>query len=134
MKRVLVILLLVGMMLSVCSCGPKEPAVEPTPDRIVKIGRVMANLVTLDVWHTSLNPTFQVSDAVFDRLLDKNPETLELECNLIEDFPTISEDRKTYTFKLKEGVKFHDGTELTTEDVEFTFNYFYARETASDNT
>lgn len=132
MKKLLATILLAAMVLSLCACGNNQTA--QSGDRIVRIGRVMNNLTTLDVWRTSLNPTFQVSDAMMDRLLDKNPETLELECNLLEDFPTISEDRKTYTFKLKEGVKFHDGTELTSEDVEFTFNYFYNRDTASDNT
>lgn len=132
MKKLLAILLLVSMVLTLCACGGGQNNAEG--DRIVRMGRTMNNLTTLDVWRTSLNPTFQVSDAIFDRLLDKNPETLELQCNLLEDFPTISEDRLTYTFKLKEGVKFHDGTELTSEDVEFTFNYFYDRDTASDNT
>jgi peptide/nickel transport system substrate-binding protein len=33
---------------------------------------------------------------------------------------TISEDAKTYTFVIKSGVKFHDGSELTAEDVAFS--------------
>ncbi len=34
----------------------------------------------------------------------------------------VSDDGLTYTFKLKEGVKFHDGTELTAEDVAFSMD------------
>lgn len=34
----------------------------------------------------------------------------------------VSEDGLTYTFHLKEGVKFHDGEEMTAEDVVFSYN------------
>ena len=34
---------------------------------------------------------------------------------------TISEDGKTYRFKIREGVSFHNGNPLTPEDVEYSF-------------
>lgn len=35
---------------------------------------------------------------------------------------TISEDKRTYTFTLREGVKFHDGSTVTVEDIKFTLD------------
>lgn len=35
----------------------------------------------------------------------------------------MSPDETVYTFKLRQGVKFHDGTEFDSEDVLFTFEY-----------
>ena len=40
--------------------------------------------------------------------------------SLAEDFPLISEDKLAYTFRLKPGLIFPDGSELTAEDVRFS--------------
>ncbi|MFN3351637.1 ABC transporter substrate-binding protein [Pseudorhodoplanes sp.] len=40
----------------------------------------------------------------------------------LADSWTVSPDRLTYTFKLKPGVKFHDGSELTSADIKATFD------------
>ena len=36
----------------------------------------------------------------------------------------VSEDGKTISFKIREGVKWHDGTPFTAEDVAWTFRYY----------
>ncbi len=45
--------------------------------------------------------------------------------DLAEDFPTITNDGKTYTFKLRKGIKFSTGAEVTVKDVVASFQRIF---------
>ncbi len=60
-----------------------------------------------------------VIDAVFDGLIEIDAE-LQPQPNLAESWE-ISADGLSITFHLNEGVKFHDGVEVTAKDVEYTY-------------
>ena len=62
----------------------------------------------------------QVSDATIIGLTEPN-EKGEYQARLAADLPTISEDRKTVTWKLREGLKWSDGQPLTSDDIKFTW-------------
>lgn len=61
---------------------------------------------------------FQVVGAMFEGMISVDKQGKPVE-NLASW--TVSDDNLTYTFKLKDGVKFWDGTKLTAEDVAFTY-------------
>jgi peptide/nickel transport system substrate-binding protein len=56
------------------------------------------------------------------RVNPDNPQsTSDFQCDVCEHWKT-SDDGKTYKFKIRENVKFHDGTPLTAQDVKATYH------------
>lgn len=79
------------------------------------------DITTLDpaIGYDWQNPAMM--QAIFDGLMDYKPGTTELTPDLAESY-AISEDGRTYTFKLRQGVKFHNGRVLTAADVKYTLD------------
>ena len=72
-----------------------------------------------------INPLLAISDAdrditalIYSGLLKATPEGKLV--NDLSEYYTISPDGKIYTFHLKDNIYFHDGMEITAEDVKFT--------------
>jgi len=57
---------------------------------------------------------------IFPSLVRIDPTTLALEPLIARELPEVSEDRLTYTYRLRYDVNFSDGKPLTAEDVVFT--------------
>lgn len=62
-----------------------------------------------------------VTYTVFEGLTQANMEGKQ-EMLLAKDYE-VSEDGKTYTFYLNEGIKWHDGEDFTADDVAFTYQF-----------
>lgn len=78
------------------------------------------DLTTLDP-HVGYDwQNWSVIKSIFDGLMDYKPGTTELEPDLAESY-TVSDDGLTYTFKLRDGVKFHNGRVMTSADVKYSF-------------
>jgi len=76
-----------------------------------------ADANTLDPHATSDIPSSRVMSQIYDTLVNQN-ENMEIEPGLAKSWRYI--DDFTIEFKLKEGVKFHNGEEFTSKDVKFT--------------
>lgn len=74
--------------------------------------------------HPATNPgLFWHQEIVFDRLLNADESLAPTDGSLAESY-MVSEDGKTISFKIRDGVKWHDGTPFTAEDVAWTFRYY----------
>jgi peptide/nickel transport system substrate-binding protein len=61
--------------------------------------------------------------SVLIRINPENPSsTTDFVCDLCTEMPQPADDGKTYTFKIRQDVKFHDGAPLTAADVAASFN------------
>ena len=72
----------------------------------------------------------EVQSYILESLLTRDTETLEW-LGLIAKSWRVSEDGLTFTFQLREDVKFSDGVALTADDVAFTFAFIQTPEIAA---
>ena len=68
--------------------------------------------------------------SLYDGLMDYTPGTTELRPGLAESYE-ISPDGLVYTFKLRAAVKFHNGREMTAQDVKYSLDRVTNPETQS---
>src|ERR1700749_1158608 len=101
--------LLAGAVAATALGGPKW-AYADTPKDILVIGHV-AELQTLDPAQAVTISDFRLLCNVYDSLLHYKDGSLDVEPGLAESW-TISPDGKIYTFNLRKGVKFHDGSDF----------------------
>lgn len=114
-KTTAILLATMALVLTACSTGGGKGTTGGVKETLV-VG-VNADAVTFDIQSTNDAPTTNMSKQIYNTLI-KQTEDLELVPALAESWEKI--DDTTYEFKLREGVKFHNGETLTAADVAFT--------------
>ncbi|MGN0673300.1 MAG: ABC transporter substrate-binding protein [Anaerovoracaceae bacterium] len=120
-KKLAAAVLLMGMMLMLSACGGSKPDAD--------------TLVYGSNDYTRINPAMdehgEINALIFDGLTDHD-ENNEVVPRLATEW-TFDEASCTYTFKLAEGVKWHDGEPFTAEDVKFTIDQIMDPDNGSEN-
>ncbi len=111
------------------AAGEHKDNLQPKQGGTITIG-YQTEPDTLDPQKTAMSAGNFVSGFLGGALLALDPNTFELKPHLAESY-TISEDGKTWTFKLRSGVKFHDGTPLTAASFKSSYERALSPETAS---
>ena len=106
-----------------------------TPDPAAKAGGTITVTYKDDV--ATLDPAigydwqnWSMIKSLYDGLMDYVPGTTTLRPGLAESYE-ISPDGLVYTFTLRSGVKFHNGREMTAEDVKYSLDRVTNPETQS---
>ena len=123
-----------GLMLGLAGCG-KPGAARPKPAHALPPSPLVATsepgvpggrfLLAIPNSPRTFNPRFVADDAIvrllFSSLINLDWVTQEPGPGLAETW-SVAPDQKTWTFKLRQGVRWSDGVPLTADDVVFTWN------------
>ena len=104
--------------LSAASAQEVDPNAKPGGDIVITY---KDDVATLDPAIGYDWQNWSMIKSLFDGLMDYKPGTTELVPDLAESYE-ISPDGQTFTFKLRPGVKFHNGREMTAEDVKYSID------------
>jgi len=96
------------------SLGPGKPR---DPDTII-VGRP-ADAIALDPARVTDNESVEVLEQLYDTLIRYDPETQALKAGLAQSWE-VSDEGRVWTFELRPGVRFHDGTQLDADAVVFS--------------
>ncbi|MGH6923224.1 MAG: ABC transporter substrate-binding protein [Propylenella sp.] len=108
MKRFTPLLVALGIALPAAGTQAAELRVGFTQDPL-----------TLDAANHSKRETETVIRNMYDGLLTRDSD-MNIHEELVESYAQI--DPTTWEFKIRPGVKFHDGSPMTVEDIKFTFD------------
>ena len=101
--------------------GAAQPAFAETPQDTLVEGFAFDDIITMDPGEAFELSTAEMTSNTYSLLvrLDLN-DTSKVVGDLAESW-TVSDDGLTYTFKLKQGMKFASGNPITAEDVAYSF-------------
>jgi glutathione transport system substrate-binding protein len=107
-------ILLVAVLMAGVACAQKQPTQQQAPPKEVVVV-LDANPTKLDPHDTSDNPSYSIERSIYEGLLGFD-ENMQIVGKLATSWEA-SPDARTFTFKLRDGVTFHDGTKFDAEAV-----------------
>ncbi len=151
MKKVFFVLLIAAALVGQLSAGGSEEVVEQateaTFEGLMNVNRsgweigskggsfVMSTLGDPKSFNMAVaaeTSTTVVTDRLYSPLVRRNQLTMEWEPGVAESYE-MSADEMTLTVKVRKGLKWSDGDDLTAEDFVFTYNQINLREDVATN-
>jgi len=115
-RRVFTMLFLLSLVVS--AIYPDLAAAQPKKGGTLRVG-LYHDATSMDPGTSTNVPGLRVRNQIYETLLAWDKD-INLQPMLADRYD-VSADGLTYTFALRKGVKFHDGSLFTAEDVKYTF-------------
>ena len=127
MKKIALTMALLLLMLSFAGCGggSKESASSGAEGRTDLNLRSSIQLQTSDPSQTRAQQNIIVLDQVYEGLYNLNEAKGQYELAVAKSCD-ISDDGLVYTFKIRDGIKFHNGDPVKASDVVFSYKKYMA--------
>ena len=120
-KKVIAALASVAAIASLAACGGVKDGGSTASGTTITIGTT-DKMTSLDPAGSYDNGSYAVQIQVFPFLYSQDYNTSELSPDIAADDGTWSDDGTEFTVKLKSGLKFANGHDLTASDVKFSFD------------
>lgn len=123
-SRFLLLSIVCAVAIALTNCATNQPRPLPTEatSSPASTGALVfgsgGQPVNLEPGNITDGNSIYVQQQIYNRLMEFKPGTPDLEPALATQW-SASPDGKTWTFKLRQGVKFHDGTDFNAEAVKF---------------
>jgi peptide/nickel transport system substrate-binding protein len=119
MKRLLISGLIIAFVLAL-PAGFGRAEEQPKQGGVLTVG-VQRDLIMMNPLVSTLSTERAIRELMYEPILTSNPDG-KLVPKLAESWE-VSTDGKMLTFKIRKGVKFHNGQDLSARDVKFSIDY-----------
>jgi peptide/nickel transport system substrate-binding protein len=113
------VLVICALLVAVTGCSPGQRVDLGEGATGSLIAAIAGEPDQLDPQKTTAYFSFEVLENVFDTLVEPDAD-LQMKPALAQSWQ-VSPDQLTWTFRLREGVTFHDGTPFTADDVVYSY-------------
>ncbi len=118
-RKLLYVMMIIALILSACGGGG---AGKPS---VVRIGWSNGP-DTLNPGLAWLAESYTIYELIYDSMYDLNLDgSFQL---TVADSVSVSDDGMTYTYKIKQGIKWHDGQPFTAKDIAFSYTLYKNRD------
>jgi len=119
------LLMIAGLIAAACTSTPGTTNATPAGAALDPNGEITTNMGsepdTIDPQKESFVGEVGQTMQVFEALMTFDPKTLKPVPGAAKAAPTLSSDGLTYTFTLRDGLKYSDGSPLTAKDFAYGF-------------